>query len=107
MCDGRISAQLGLMRSRSYTGMPRCTSASASRNSASSESTTPLPIRHCTPGVQDAGRDQRQHRLDAVDDERVAGVVPALEARDRADPLGEQVDDLAFAFVAPLGADDD
>jgi hypothetical protein len=33
--------------------------------------------------------------------------VTALEARDYADALGEQVNDLAFAFVAPLGADDD
>jgi hypothetical protein len=37
----------------------------------------------------------------------VAGVVAALEACDRPDPLGQKVDDLAFAFVAPLGADDD
>ena len=57
--------------------------------------------------VQDAGGDQRQDGLHALDDERMAGVVAALEARDRADPLGEQVHDLAFAFVAPLGADDD
>ena len=57
--------------------------------------------------VEDAGRDQRQHRLGAVDDERVAGIVPALETRDCADPLGKQVHDLAFAFVTPLGADDD
>ena len=50
---------------------------------------------------------QREHRLHAVDYERMAGVVPALESRHRADALGEQVDDLALAFVAPLGADDD
>ena len=62
---------------------------------------------HSHARMQDAGRNQRQHRLDAVDDERVAGVVPALEARDRADAFGQQVDDLALAFVAPLGADDD
>ncbi len=57
--------------------------------------------------VQDAGGNQRQDRLGAVDDEGVARVVAALETRDRADPLGEQVHDLALAFVAPLGADDD
>jgi hypothetical protein len=34
------------------------------------------------------------------------GVVAALETRDRADALGQQVDDLAFAFVAPLRAED-
>jgi hypothetical protein len=57
--------------------------------------------------VQDAGRDQRQYGLRALDDEGVAGVVAALETGDRSDALGEQVDDLALAFVTPLGADDD
>jgi hypothetical protein len=32
--------------------------------------------------------------------------VPTLETRDRADALGEQVDDLALAFVAPLRTQD-
>src|SRR5262249_52471966 len=57
--------------------------------------------------VQDAGGNQAQHRLAAADDQRVAGVVPALEAHDARDAIGQQVDDLALAFVAPLGADDD
>jgi hypothetical protein len=30
----------------------------------------------------------------------------ALETRDRGDPFGQQVDDLAFAFVAPLRTKD-
>jgi hypothetical protein len=34
----------------------------------------------------------------------VAGVVPALIASDDLETLGEQIDDLAFTFVAPLGA---
>ena len=38
---------------------------------------------------------------------RVPGVVAALVAGDDVVPLGEQVDDLALALVAPLGADDD
>ena len=42
----------------------------------------------------------------AVADDRVAGVVAALEADDDVGLLGEQVDDLALALVAPLGADD-
>ena len=42
-----------------------------------------------------------------ADDDRVAGVVPALVAHDVAVLLGEQVDDLGLALVAPLGADDD
>ena len=40
-----------------------------------------------------------------ADDERVAGVVAALEADDDLGAAGQPVHDLAFAFVAPLGAD--
>ena len=57
--------------------------------------------------AQDPGRDQRQDGLLAADDERVAGVVAALEAGHRGGALGQQVDDLALALIAPLGADDD
>src|SRR5690606_22501069 len=34
-------------------------------------------------------------------------VVTALEAHDASDAIGQQIDDLSLAFVAPLGADDD
>ncbi len=37
---------------------------------------------------------------------RVAGVGAALVADDEIGALGEHVDDLALAFVSPLGADD-
>ena len=57
--------------------------------------------------AQDAGRNQAQHGLPAADDERVTGVVAALEAHDAGRLLGQPVDDLALAFIAPLGADDD
>src|SRR5690606_3492299 len=57
--------------------------------------------------AQDARRDQVQHGLLAVDHQRVAGVVAALEAHDRADVLRQQVDDLALAFIAPLGTEND
>ena len=79
----------------------------ASASSASSDSTTPLPIRQrtCSRRIPEGISDSTV--LLAADDQRVAGVVPALEARDRGGALGEQVDDLAFAFIAPLGADDD
>ena len=43
----------------------------------------------------------------ALADDRVAGVVAALEAHDHVGPLGEQVGDLPLALVAPLGADYD
>ena len=45
--------------------------------------------------------------LCAADDEGVAGVVTALEARHRGGALRQEIDDLALAFIAPLGADDD
>ena len=57
--------------------------------------------------VEDPGGDQVELELLAVADDRVAGVVAALEAHDRVRALGEQVDDLALALVAPLGADYD
>ena len=84
-----------------------CTSASASRNSASSDSTTPLPIRQRTPGCR---------MPDGISDSTVfapsmTSVCPALwppwKRTTAADALGQQVDDLALAFVAPLGTDDD
>jgi len=37
----------------------------------------------------------------------VPGVVAALEAGYRRGALGQQVDDFALAFIAPLDADDD
>src|SRR6478752_2632174 len=46
-----------------------------------------------------------QRGLDAVDDQRVAGVVAALEAHHALRHLGQPVDQLALAFVTPLGAD--
>jgi hypothetical protein len=41
----------------------------------------------------------------AVNDEGVARVVAALEADDDVGIVGEEIDDLSFAFVSPLGAD--
>jgi hypothetical protein len=37
----------------------------------------------------------------------MARVVAALEARHRADLFGQQVDDLALAFIAPRGPEND
>ena len=53
-----------------------------------------------------AGRKQRQLIGGAVDHQRVTGIVAALEAHDDVGALGQPVDDLALALVAPLGADD-
>ena len=56
-------------------------------------------------GPHDARGQQRQFVGHAVDDERVAGIVAALEAHHDIGARRQPVDDLAFAFVAPLGAD--
>ena len=50
---------------------------------------------------------QRQLVGVAADDQRVAGVVAALEAHDDIGALRQPVHDLTFALVAPLGADHD
>jgi len=42
----------------------------------------------------------------ALDDQRMAGVMAALETDDARCMIGQPVDDLTFAFIAPLGADD-
>jgi hypothetical protein len=55
--------------------------------------------------AQDARRDEPRHQLLPVDDERVARVGATAEAHHHVGELGVQVDDLALAFVAPLGAD--
>ncbi len=52
-----------------------------------------------------AGGQQRKLVGHAVDDERMAGVMTALEANDDVGLLRQPVDDLALAFVAPLRAD--
>ena len=67
--------------------------------------TTPLPMTDSLPWPHDAGRQQRELVGDAVDDQRVAGIVAALEAHDDIGALRQPVDDLALALIAPLGAD--
>ena len=57
--------------------------------------------------VHDARRDQTQDGLLAVDDKRMSGVVAAIEANDAGSFFRQPVNDLAFAFVAPLSADHD
>ena len=55
--------------------------------------------------VQDAARDEVKAVLLAARDHGVAGVVAALGANDHVHGVGEQVDDLALAFITPLAAD--
>ena len=78
---------------------------STSALSAHGSSTTPLPMTDGVPRTMPA-RKQRELVGLVADDERVAGVVAALEAHDHVGAARQPVDDLALAFVAPLGADD-
>ena len=57
-------------------------------------------------GVEDPRRDVVELEGLAVADDRMTGVRPALVPADDVGVLGEQVDDLALAFVTPLRADD-
>src|SRR5471032_467278 len=56
--------------------------------------------------THDARRDQLQCGFHAADDQRVACIVAALEAHHTLGVIGQPIDDLAFTFIAPLGADD-
>ena len=67
--------------------------------------TTPLPMTQVTPAMQDAGRDEAQDELGAVDVHGVTGVVSTLIARDDGKMRRQKIDDLAFAFIAPLRAE--
>src|SRR5580692_6446883 len=57
--------------------------------------------------AQDTARHQLQNELLAVNDDGVSGVVAAGIAGHHGKILREHVHNLAFAFVAPLSADDD
>ena len=84
---------------------PCASSRPISSPSAQGSTTTPLPITDSLPGrtTPEGSRDELVGL--AADHQRVAGVVAALEAHDDVGALGQPVDDLAFALVAPLGAD--
>src|SRR5450830_250069 len=56
--------------------------------------------------THDARRDQLQCGFHAADDQRVACIVAALEAHHTLGVIGQPIDELAFTFIAPLGADD-
>src|SRR5258708_10236671 len=56
-------------------------------------------------GPQHSARNQLQYEFFAVDDDGVAGVMSASIARHDGEVFRQHVDDLSFALVAPLGAD--
>ena len=57
--------------------------------------------------AQNAAGDQLENEFLLADEDGVAGVVAALIARDDIETLGEQIDDFAFALIAPLRAKND
>ena len=56
-------------------------------------------------GAEDSAGDELEDELFAGDDDGVAGVVAAGVAGDDVELLRQDVDDLAFAFIAPLGTE--
>ena len=66
-----------------------------------------VPDRTREAAVEDARRHQVEAKLVSVSDDRVTGVVAALEPDHEVGLLGEQVRHLALALVTPLGADYD
>ena len=58
-------------------------------------------------GLQYACRDQVEDRFFAIDDQRVAGIVPALETDNGVCVTTQEIDDFALTLVSPLGAQND
>ena len=67
--------------------------------------TTPLPMTDSLPGRTMPEGSSDNLIGDAVDDQRMAGVMAALKAHHDIGPDRQPIDDLALALVAPLGAD--
>ena len=57
--------------------------------------------------AQHARGNQVQYRGLAVDDQGMAGIVATLKAHHGLGAVGQQIDDLALAFITPLGTDYD
>ena len=105
-CHGKIRwARLDTFSSAHE--IPRASSVSTSLNSVGRSTTTPLAITGITWSYRIPDGHELQGVLLAVDDHGVAGVVAALVAHDVGVLLRQQVDDLGFALIAPLGSDDD
>jgi len=73
----------------------------------SSSAISAVPDVNRNAGPKRAGRNEPKHCLLAADDQRVAGVVAALKTDDALRAFRQPIDNLAFAFIAPLGTDDD
>jgi hypothetical protein len=56
------------------------------------------------PGTQKSRRQQVKNKLLLANNDRVPGVIPSLGTYDGIVFCSENIDDLAFAFISPLGA---
>jgi hypothetical protein len=102
-----MSGHASEIRSCLVTSMPARSSSPISFISASGDTTTPLPMKHFTEPCRIPDGINRRIVLRPLMTSVWPGVVAALETRDGGDVVGQPVDDLALALVAPLGADDD
>src|SRR5262249_11930816 len=59
------------------------------------------------PSVQNTGWDEMENVGPPFIDDRVPGIGPALIADDDVGIFGQDIDNLAFAFITPLDANDD
>ena len=66
----------------------------------------PRPDKVDRVGIEDPGGDQMELELAAIVDDRMPGVVAALEPDDQVRVLCQDVGDLSLTLVAPLRADD-
>ena len=108
LCSGRISVAFSAMRRFcGLTATPCCRSRSISLRQRPRIDDDAVADDAELARAHHARRQQRQLVGLVADDQRVAGVVAALEAHDDVGALGQPVDDLALALVAPLGADHD
>src|SRR4030095_11000833 len=58
-------------------------------------------------GMQDAGRNKVENKPLLADDNRMTGIMAALEADDQIGRLGQKVHNLPLALVSPLGSNND
>ena len=105
-CHGMIRCALPERRSAVGRDAARLERRRSPRPAPAGRRRIPAPMTQILARVEDPGRDVVELERLAADDDRVARVRAALVAADEFGALGEQVDDLALALVAPLRADD-
>ena len=104
-CSGRISAALSAMRSMSGVTRRPCARDLVDLGQQRLGVDHDAVADDAELAAHQARRQQRELVGLVADHQRVAGVVAALEAHHDVGAAGEPVHHLAFALVAPLGAD--